>query len=197
MQGERPMADQNKEIGRFDLTDLPPSPRGMPQIEVSFDIDADGILHVHAKDLSTGKEQKIRIQAKSGLDENEIKNIIKDAELHAEEDKKRKEAIDVKNECDAVVFRAEKALRDYKDKIPSDIATGVQNKIDVAKKACESNDTQAIKHIGEAMAKAGNAQGHDGHAAQGPEPTETKAQGDENTIEDAEVEIIDKDENNK
>ncbi len=211
MQGERPMAEANKEIGRFDLSDLPPSPRGVPQIEVSFDIDADGILHVHAKDLSTGKEQKIRIQAKSGLDENEIKNIIKDAEVHAEEDKKRKEAIDAKNECDAVVFRAEKALRDYKDNIPANIASDVQAKIDNAKKAIESNDSSRIKaarqeledhmqHIGEAMAKAQGAQaaGPDGHAQPGAESHGPQAKaGDENTIEDAEVEIIDKDEPNK
>lgn len=208
LQGERPMADANKEIGRFDLSDLPPAPRGMPQIEVSFDIDADGILHVHAKDLATGKEQKIRIQAKSGLDEAEIKNIIKDAELHAEEDKKRKEAIDVKNECDAVVFRAEKALRDYKDRIPADISQDVQTKIDNAKKAIESNDMARIKaakteleehmqHIGEAMAKAAGAQadGQNGHAQASPQGAGSKAdsKGSE-TIEDAEVEIIDKDE---
>lgn len=210
LQGERPMADANKEIGRFDLSDLPPAPRGMPQIEVSFDIDADGILHVHAKDLSTGKEQKIRIQAKSGLDENEIKNIIKDAELHAEEDKKRKESIDAKNELDGVVFRAEKALRDYKDRIPAEIASGVQEKLDNAKKALESNDLAKIKqareeleehmqHIGEAMAKAQSqtqGAGPDGHAQAGAQAQGAKSEskaGPE-TIEDAEVEIIDKDE---
>jgi molecular chaperone DnaK len=181
----------------------------MPQIEVSFDIDADGILHVHAKDLSTGKEQKIRIQAKSGLDEKEIKNIIRDAELHAEEDKKRKEGVEVKNEADAVVFRAEKALRDYKDKIPADVAQDVQNKIDNAKKALESNDLARIKqareeleqhmqHIGEAMAKAQSAQaphaGPDGEKAEAPHGAQAESKPSD-TIEDAEVEIIDKDEN--
>lgn len=209
LQGERPMADANKEIGRFDLSDLPPAPRGMPQIEVSFDIDADGILHVHAKDLSTGKEQKIRIQARSGLDENEIKNIIRDAELHAEEDKKRKESVEVKNEADAVVFRAEHALREYKDRIPQDIASDVQAKIDSVKKALETNDEGRIKqakteleehmqHIGEAMAKAAQAAGAQGAegGAHGPQskPSDagpSKAEGE--TIEDAEVEIIDKD----
>lgn len=208
MQGERPMADQNKEIGRFDLSDLPPAPRGVPQIEVSFDIDADGILHVHAKDLATGKEQKIRIQAKSGLDEKEIKNIIRDAELHAEEDKKRKEGIEVKNEADAVVFRAEKALRDYKDKIPAEISQDVQSKIDNLKKALESNDVARIKqareeleshmqHIGEAISKAQGAGAQAGAAPQDGARQETphteSKQAD--TIEDAEVEIIDKDEN--
>lgn len=205
MQGERPMAEANKEIGRFDLSDLPPAPRGMPQIEVSFDIDADGILHVHAKDLSTGKEQKIRIQAKSGLDEKEIKNIIRDAELHAEEDKKRKEGVEVKNEADAVVFRAEKALRDYKDKIPAEIAQDVQSKIDNAKKALESNDFGRIKqareeleahmqHIGEAMSKAQASQAPGPDGAKTEAPPGAKAEGKpSDVIEDAEVEIIDKD----
>ena len=164
MQGERPMAEQNKEIGRFDLTDIPPSPRGVPQIEVAFDVDADGILHVSAKDMASGKEQKIRIQAKSGLDESEIQRVIKDAEAHAEEDKKRKKAIETKNEADALAFRAEKALREYKEQIPQDIATDVQAKIDQLKKAIESNEMDKIEkakqeleehmqHIGEAMAK--------------------------------------------
>lgn len=211
LQGERPMANDNKEIGRFDLTDLPPAPRGMPQIEVAFDIDADGILHVHAKDIATGKEQKIRIQARSGLDESEIKNIIKDAESHAEEDKRRKEEVEIKNEADTVVFRAEKALRDYKDKIPADVAQDVQNKIDAAKKALETSDMARIKatkqeleehmqHIGEAMAKAAgvgpDGKAHAGAAQAGPSASEQPSGGN-NTIEDADVEIIDKDEPNK
>lgn len=207
LQGERPMAADNKEIGRFDLTDIPPSPRGLPQIEVAFDIDADGILHVSAKDLATGKEQKIRIQAKSGLNEDEVKKMVKDAELHAEEDKARKAEVEVKNEADAVVFRAEKALRDFKDKIPADVANDVQSKIDALKKALESNDIGRIKaakdeleahmqHIGEAMSKAAPQQGaavHPGaEAHQTQEQAKSASQGAEN-IEDAEVEIIDKD----
>lgn len=206
LQGERPMADANKEIGRFDLSDLPPAPRGMPQIEVSFDIDADGILHVHAKDMSTGKEQKIRIQARSGLDESEIKNIIKEAEMHAEEDKKRKEEADVRNEADAIVFRAEKALHEYKDKVPAEIAQEVQSKIDNVKSALESKDSARIKaareeleehmqKIGEAMSKAAGAAGGeaapDAHA--GPSG-HAHSSREEEPIEEAEVEIIDKDE---
>ncbi|MFN4174291.1 MAG: Hsp70 family protein, partial [Parachlamydiaceae bacterium] len=116
LQGERKMANDNKEIGRFNLEDIPPSPRGMPQIEVTFDIDADGILPVSAKEKSTGKEQKIRIEASSGLKEEDIKRMVRDAEEHAEEDKKKKEEADTKNEADSLVFRAEKALKDYKDK---------------------------------------------------------------------------------
>lgn len=164
LQGERPMAHDNKEIGRFDLTDIPPAPRGVPQIEVAFDIDADGILHVGAKDMASGKEQKIRIQAKSGLDEGEIQRVIKDAEAHAAEDKKRKATAEAKNEADALVFRAEKALREYKEQIPPEIATDVQQKVDALKKALEANDEAKVatakqeleehmQHIGEAMAK--------------------------------------------
>lgn len=196
MQGERPMANDNKEIGRFDLSDIPPAPRGIPQIEVAFDIDADGILHVHAKDLSSGKEQKIRIQAKSGLDEGEIQRVIKDAEAHAEEDKKRKKAIETKNEADALAFRAEKALREYKEQIPAEIATDVQGKIDALKKALESNDEARIatakqeleehmQHIGEAMAKHVHPQ-----EQAGPSPQQQKPGPEKPTVEDAEV-IID------
>lgn len=204
LQGERQMAEANKEIGRFDLTDIPPAPRGLPQIEVAFDIDADGILHVSAKDLSSGKEQKIRIQAKSGLDDNEVQRMIKDAELHQEEDKKRKADVDTRNEADAVVFRAEKALRDFKDKIPNEIAQDVQAKVDAVKKALEGQDMERIKqtraeleahmqHIGEAMAKASGQQAPTGAQAHAtPHPEEQKKQGE--NIEEAEVEIIDKDE---
>ena len=163
------MAGDNKEIGRFDLSDIPPAPRGFPQIEVIFDIDADGILHVSAKDLSSGKEQKIRIQAKSGLDEGEIQRVVKDAEAHAAEDKKRKQAVEERNEADATAFRAEKALKEYKEQIPQDVAADVQQKIDDLKKALESNDSAKIsaakreleehkQHIGEAMAKKAGAQ---------------------------------------
>lgn len=170
LQGERKMANDNREIGRFDLTDIPPAPRGLPQIEVSFDIDADGILHVSAKDLSSGKEQKIRIEAQSGLQEEEIKRMVRDAELHAEEDRKRKEEAEVKNEADTLVFRAEKALNEYKDKVPAEVTSEVQDKINAVKKALETQDISRIRtakedlersmqHIGEAMSKAGAGAG--------------------------------------
>lgn len=166
LQGERKMANDNKEVGRFDLSDIPPAPRGMPQVEVSFDIDADGILHVSAKDLSSGKEQKIRIEAQSGLQEEEIKKMVRDAELHADEDKKRKEEVEARNEAETLVFRAEKALNEYKDKIPQQVTSEVSGKIDAVKKALESQDMgriraakeeleRSMQHIGEAMAKAG------------------------------------------
>jgi molecular chaperone DnaK len=206
LQGERKMAKDNKEIGRFDLSDIPPAPRGMPQIEVSFDIDADGILHVSAKDTQSGKEQKIRIEAKSGLSESEIKRMLKDAEDNMEEDKKRKEEVEIRNEADALVFRAQKAVDDYKDKLPANIVEAIQSKIDALKKALESNDADAIKaasaalntemqKIGEAMqAHAGSAQG------QGPQAAPPGAGGDGSSangqgpdIEEAEVEILDED----
>lgn len=202
LQGERPMADDNKEIGRFDLSDIPPAPRGMPQIEVAFDIDADGILHVSAKDMASGKEQKIRIQAKSGLDEHEIQKVIKDAEAHAAEDKKRKQTVDLRNEADALVFRAEKALREFKEQIPQEVASDVQAKIDAAKKAIESNDEERItaakrdleehmQHIGEAMAKKAPhpEAAHPGEAQEPPKQGPSKPAGS-GTVEDAEV-IID------
>jgi molecular chaperone DnaK len=203
LQGERKMARDNKEIGRFDLTDIPPAPRGMPQIEVAFDIDADGILHVSAKDIASGKEQKIRIEAQSGLKEDEIKRMLRDAEEHAEEDKKRKEEVETHNEAEALVFRATKSLNEYKDKIPKDVADDIQSKIDAAKKALESNDTALIKktkeelethiqRIGEAMSKAGAAgQPHaEQPHAHGPQADSGAQKGPED-IEEAEVEIID------
>jgi molecular chaperone DnaK len=168
LQGERKMANDNKEVGRFDLSDIPPSPRGYPQIEVAFDIDADGILHVSAKDKASGKEQKIRIEAQSGLREEDIKRMLKDAELHAEEDKKKREEVEVRNEADSLSFRATKALSEYKDRLPQDVVDDVQGKIEAVKKAIESNDIGRIKsakqelethmqHIGEAMSKAAGA----------------------------------------
>jgi molecular chaperone DnaK len=203
LQGERPMAHDNKEIGRFDLSDIPPAPRGFPQIEVIFDIDADGILHVSAKDLSSGKEQKIRIQAKSGLDESEIQRVLKDAESHAAEDKKRKQMVEEHNEADAIVFRAEKALKEYKEQIPQDVAADVQQKIDALKKALEANDSTKIseakreleehmQHIGEAMAKRAGVQNPSGEG--GPTPPPQEGQGPKKSttgpVEEAEV-IVD------
>jgi molecular chaperone DnaK len=212
LQGERKMANDNKEIGRFDLADIPPAPRGMPQIEVAFDIDADGILHVSAKDLSSGKEQKIRIEAQSGLQEDEIKRMVRDAELHAEEDKKRKEEVEQRNEADSLAFRAEKALNDYKDKIPKQVADDVAGKIDAVKKALESQDMgrikaakaeldQAMQHIGEAMSKAGagaqatgSPTGESSFSQGGQQHQGQQDQGGAkhpDDIEEAEVEIID------
>ena len=196
LQGERPMAKDNKEIGRFDLTDIPPAPRGVPQIEVCFDIDADGILHVSAKDKQSGKEQKIKIEAKSGLTDEEIQRKVKEAELHSAEDKTRKETAEARNEGDTLLFRAEKSLKDYKEKIPANIAADIQTRIDSLKAALGTEDTAQIKaktsdlqehlqKIGEELAKAGPA------AAEQPQAA-PNAQGQQSdTIEDAEVEVMD------
>lgn len=213
LQGERQIANHNKEIGRFDLSDIPPAPRGVPQIEVAFDIDADGILHVSAKDMASGKQQKIRIEAQSGLKEEDIQRMLKDAELHAEEDKKRKEEVELRNEADTLSFRAAKALNEYKDKLPKDVVDDVQAKIDAVKKALEGTDNQRIKatkeelethmqRMGEAMAKSGAAGAqagpggdHGGHAGQEQEgfdqQQQQKRQQPDEEIQDAEVEIID------
>lgn len=195
LQGERPMAKDNKEIGRFDLTDIPPAPRGVPQIEVSFDIDADGILHVSAKDKQSGKEHKIKIEAKSGLTDEEIQNKVKEAELHAEEDKVRKESVEARNEADTLLFRAEKSLKEYKEKIPANVSADIQSHIDGLKKSLEGQDTAQIKaktaelqehlqKIGEELSKAGAAAPEQPAAPQGK-----NEQSD--TIEDAEVEVMD------
>jgi molecular chaperone DnaK len=200
LQGERPMARDNREIGRFDLTDIPPAPRGVPQIEVAFDIDANGILHVSAKDISSGKEQKIRIEAQSGLREEDIQRMVKDAELHKEEDRKRKEDIEVKNEADALVFRAEKALSDYKDKIPANLVSTIQGKIDALKEALKGEDINRIKAAKDALnteiQKIGEAMRG---APAGPPPGagagSQEQKGD--NIEEAEVEVIDDEEKKK
>lgn len=198
LQGERPMAKDNKEIGRFDLTDIPPAPRGTPQIEVIFDIDADGILHVSAKDVATGKAQKIRIEAQSGLRKEDIDRMVQDAEAHKEEDRERKESIEVRNEADGLAFRAEKALSEYKDKIPADVASDVQSKIDAVRKALDGNKSAAeiktatqelsshMQKIGEVMQKAGGQAN-----AATPPPQQESAPNPENNIEEADVEIID------
>ncbi len=203
LQGERPMAQDNKEIGRFDLTDIPPAPRGTPQIEVAFDIDADGILHVSATDKQSGKEQKIKIEAKSGLSDDEIQKKVKEAELHAEEDKKRKDSVETMNEADVLCFRAEKALEDYKDKLPKEVVSEIQGKVDALKKAKESKDPETVKaasealqksmqHIGEELQKAGGAAGAAGpQAGQPPQGGAEAPKAEKENIEEAEVEILD------
>jgi len=192
LQGERPMAKDNKEIGRFDLTEIPPAPRGIPQIEVCFDLNADGILSVSAKDKQSGKEQKIRIEAKSGLSDDEIKAKVAEAEKHQEEDKKKKEEIDTKNEAEATVFRAEKALADYKDKLPSNIASDIQSKVDKVKDALKGTDIATIKsamgELQKAQASSATAQGaksdSDKENASNKEKKEDIQEADAEIIED-------------
>eukprot|EP00831_Metopus_contortus_P041563 TRINITY_DN3262_c0_g2_i4.p1 TRINITY_DN3262_c0_g2~~TRINITY_DN3262_c0_g2_i4.p1 ORF type:complete len:637 (-),score=202.39 TRINITY_DN3262_c0_g2_i4:1621-3531(-) len=145
LQGEREMASANKSIGRFRLDGIPSAPRGVPQIEVTFDIDANGILHVTAKDLGTGKEQKITITASSGLSDDEIKNMVDEAKIHADDDKKLKESIDVKNRADSMIYQTEKQLKEYGDKIPAEISKPVEDGIAKLKTQLEAGDVDAMK----------------------------------------------------
>ncbi|WLE97990.1 MAG: molecular chaperone DnaK [Candidatus Electrothrix communis] len=154
LQGEREMADANKTIGRFELSDIPTAPRGVPQIEVTFDLDANGILHVSAKDMGTGKEQSIRITASSGLSEEEIENMKKDAELHAEEDKRRKEMVEAKNNADSMIHMTEKTLGELGDKVDAETKGNVEREIENTKKALESDDLDTIKAASEALTQA-------------------------------------------
>jgi molecular chaperone DnaK len=145
LQGERPLSRDNKNLGTFHLDGIPPAPRGTPQIEVTFDIDANGILHVSAKDLGTGKEQKISITGSSGLSKDEVEKMQRDAEVHAEEDKKAKEAIEIKNNADTLAYQCEKQLKDLGDKVPEAKRKQVEDAIKAVREAIEKNDTEAMK----------------------------------------------------
>jgi molecular chaperone DnaK len=150
LQGERPLAKDNKSLGKFYLTGIPPAPRGVPKIEVCFDIDVDGILHVTAKDLGTGKEQSIRIQPSSGLTQEDIEKIVKEAQMHEEEDKRKKELIDAKNQLDMHLYNLEKVLRENRDKLPSDIVSEVEKAIQEGKKVfAESQDIDEVRRATE------------------------------------------------
>jgi len=145
LQGEREMAEYNKTLGRFELVGIPPAPRGIPQIEVTFDIDANGIVHVSAKDLGTSKEQSIKITANSGLNDDEIKRMVKDAELHANEDKARRETVEARNQLDSLIYSTEKTMSDLGDKLAADDKAKLNSAIEEAKKALETNDKAAIQ----------------------------------------------------
>jgi molecular chaperone DnaK len=154
LQGEREMASHNRTLGRFHLDGIPPAPRGIPKVEVTFDIDANGILHVSAKDMGTGKRQAITITGHSGLDEKEIDRMVKDAEAHSEEDKKRREVIDVKNQADQLIYSLEKLLRENKDRIPESDGQRVQSEIENTKKAIESENLEQIRQAVESLSRA-------------------------------------------
>jgi molecular chaperone DnaK len=201
LQGERQFARDNKTIGKFNLTDIPPAPRGVPQIEVSFDIDANGILHVGAKDLGTGKEQKITITASSGLSKDEVEKMRRDAESHAEEDKKQREEVEIRNEADNAVYRSEKMLKDNADKISGDDKGKIESAVNAVKEALKGSDSGAIKSAAEKLneawqavsaelykAAAAKAQAEKGKGggAKGESKSEEKKDKDEGVI-DAEV----------
>ena len=195
LQGEREMAGDNKTIGRFELVGIPAAPRGMPQIEVTFDIDANGILHVSAKDLGTGKEQSIKITASSGLSEAEVEKMVKDAEAHAGEDKKKRELIEARNQADGLVYTTEKSLEEHSDKIDDTTRGAIRSALDELKKAMEGDDAEAIRKKTEALAQASHklAEAMYAQAQQaGEAPGEAPAGGDEKVV-DAEFEEVDGD----
>jgi molecular chaperone DnaK len=164
------MALDNKTIGRFQLTGIPPAPRGMPQIEVTFDIDANGILHVSAKDRATSKEQKIRIEASSGLTEAEIEKMVKDAEAHASEDRGRKEAIEARNQLDSLIYQVEKDTKDWGDKISEDAKSDIDKALERAKAALKQDDAGELTAAKEQLMQAFSAAGqqfYQSQAAQG------------------------------
>jgi molecular chaperone DnaK len=197
-QGEREMAADNKILGQFDLVGIPPAPRGVPQIEVTFDIDANGIVHVTAKDKGTGKEQQIRIQASGGLSDNDIEKMVQEAEQFAEEDKTRRAAAEAKNQAESLIHTTEQQLREHGDKVDASVKTEIETALAEAKTAVESNDAeqmtqktqalaQAAMKLGEAMYKAQQEQaGATGEA--GAEPS--SAQPDEEVV-DAEFSEVD------
>jgi molecular chaperone DnaK len=197
LQGEREMAGDNRTLGRFHLDGIPPAPRGIPKIEVTFDIDANGILHVSAKDLGTGKQQAITITGHSGLDEKEIKRMVKDAESHSAEDKKRREVIDVKNQADSLVYSLEKLLRENKERVPEGEAAKVSQEIENTKKAIESEDLDRIKRAVESLTRASHKltemmyqQAGPQGGAGGQEPPRSEPSGGE-AKSGAEDEVID------
>ena len=200
LQGERDVASGNKSLGQFNLTDIPPSQRGMPQIEVTFDIDANGILHVSAKDKATGKENKIKIQANSGLNEDEIQRMVKDAEAHAEDDKKAVELVTARNQCDALVHSVKKSLTEYGDKIGADEKAKIEAALKEAEEALKSDDKTAIDEKSQALATASHKlaeqmyakeQATQQAAAGGSEAkTEAGAKKDDGNVVDAEYEEV-------
>ena len=170
LQGEREMASANRTLGRFHLDGIPPAPRGIPKVEVTFDIDANGILHVSAKDLGTGKQQAITITGHSGLDEKEINRMVKDAEANAAEDKRRRETIDARNHADQLVYSLEKLLRDNRDKVPAEEADRVQKEIENTKKAIESDDLERIRKASEDLSNASHKLTELMYRQAGPQP---------------------------
>jgi len=154
LQGEREMAANNKTLGRFQLVGIPPAPRGIPQIEVAFDIDANGIVHVSAKDMGTGKEQSIEITASSGLSDDEIENLVKDAEVHAEEDKKKRELVDAKNSADSLIYTTEKSVKEVGDKVDSATKDQITQAVEKLKKAMEGENVEEIKRLSDELTQA-------------------------------------------
>jgi molecular chaperone DnaK len=203
LQGEREMAEYNKTLGRFELVGIPPAPRGIPQIEVAFDIDANGIVHVSAKDLGTGKEQSIQITASSGLSEEEIERLVKEAETHAEEDKKKKNLVEARNHADSLIYQTEKSMKELGEKVDPTLKTNLEGVMEQLKKAMEGTDTEEIKRLSEelmqtshklaeamyAKASGGARAGDQAAGAEASAQAESKAAQDEDVV-DADFEEV-------
>ncbi len=202
LQGERQMASDNRTIGKFQLTGIPPAPRGMPQVEVAFDIDANGILHVGAKDKATGKEQKIRIEASSGLSDTDIDKMVKAAELHASEDKQRRESIEQRNQLDSLVYRVEKDSKEWVDRLPADAKSRLDASVEGGKQALRTGDPDAIRNAleelnaayaaaGATLYQSGQAAGEDAGGAPDAEPGSPEQPSAQEDVVEADYEIVD------
>src|SRR5581483_4735343 len=188
VQGERAMAADNKSLGRFILDGILPAPKGVPQIEVTFDIDATGILNVSARDKGTGREQRITITAGSGLSKEEVERMQREAELHAAEDKRRREEIELRNSADSLAYTAERTMRDNADKIPADLKTEVEGKVQAVRTALQGTDTDAVRRamdeLNVSMQKIGQAvYGAGGAPGAGPEGAAPQEEAPEGTVE--------------
>ena len=201
LQGERDMAAGNKTLGRFHLDGIPAAPRGVPQIEVTFDIDANGIVNVSAKDLGTGKEQKITITASSSLSKEEIDKAVEEAARYAEEDKKQKEAVDIRNNGEALVYQTEKSLNELGDKVTAEEKAPVTEQLEVLKEALKGSDTDAIKNASEELTKRFYAIAEKLYKNAAPQGDASNVQGEApnganfNDVQDADYKVVD-DENN-
>jgi molecular chaperone DnaK len=203
LQGERELARDNRTIGKFQLTGIPPAPRGLPQVEVTFDIDANGILHVSARDKATGKEQKIRIEASSGLSDTDIQKMVKDAESHAAEDKKRREEIDARNRLDSMTYEVEKNAKEWGEKLPADLKTRLEGSVERARKALRGDDMNEIRAAQEELSKTFGEAGQSFYAQQnqaaeepaaaagGDAGTQPGATGAKEDVVEADDEIVD------
>jgi len=205
LQGERQMAADNKSLGRFILDGIPPAPRGVPQIEVTFDIDANGIMHVNAKDKASGKEQSIRIEASSGLSDKEKEDMIRDAETHADEDKKARELIDIRNQADALVYQTEKNLSEYGEKVPEATRAQLQEKVEAVKAAQLGSDKAAIEAAIASLTEIWNqASGsmyenanEDSGEGTDQGDADPKQAGNDEEVEEADFEVVDDEETKK
>jgi len=207
-QGEREMAGDNKLLGQFDLVGIPPAPRGTPQVEVTFDIDANGIVNVSAKDKSTGKEQQIKIQASGGLSDDEIDKMVKDAEANAESDKQKREEVDVKNQADSLIFQVEKNIKEHGDKISAEDKSKIESDLKDLKEAVEKNEIEIIKQktqdltqssmkMGEAIYKDQQSAGASGEGTEQPQADSSNEAPKEDDVIDADFEEVDEDKDDK